>query len=201
MDLDRLQTGEKIAGVAAIVLLLDMFVFNWFGLKAGGFGLEVEHAENAWGSFSFIDIVLFVTVLATAAMLWLKLSDRSQDVPVPFSVVVTVLAGLSTLLVLYRVISPPDLGVSGLSSGIDHTVKIGAWIGLISAAVLAFGGFRTMQEEGTSFADAADRLSGGGNGGGQPPAGGPPPPPPPPSSSTPPPPPSSTAPPPPPTSG
>jgi hypothetical protein len=180
MDLDRLQTGEKVAGVAAIVLLLDMFIFKWFGLKASGFGFAVEGSRNAWGSFGFIDIVLFVTVLATGAMLWLKASDRYEDVSVPISVGVTVLAGLSTLLVLYRIISPPDFGAGSLPSGVDHTVKIGAWIGLISAAALAYGGFRTMQDEGTSFGDAADRLSGGGGDGGQPPAGGPPPPPPPP---------------------
>ena len=45
---------------------------------------------------------------------------------------------------------------------------------------IAYGGYLAMKEEGTSFGDTADRLSGGA---GDRPSGGPPPPPPPPPSS------------------
>jgi hypothetical protein len=203
MDLNRLRQGEQIAAVSAIVLLLDMFVFKWFGLKAsvstavGTFGGEAS--KNAWGSFDFIDIVLFITVLAALGMAYLTAADLELDLPVAASVIVTVLGGLSTLLILYRIISPPDFGVSDLPSGVDHTRKIGAFIGLIAAAALTYGGWRAMQDEGASFQQAADNFGGPG-GGGTPGAGGPgpgagppeppsappPPPPPPPSGGAPP---------------
>ena len=206
MDLNRLRPGEQIAAVAAIVLLLDMFIFKWFGLKVSATtplgGFTAEGSRNAWGSFSFIDIILFITVLAALGMAYLRASNTDVALPVAASVVVALLGALSTLLVLIRIISPPDFGVD--VSGIDHTRKIGAFIGLISAAVLTYGAWRTMQEEGTSFQDAADRLGGGrgprgGAGGGrgfgdepgarpgpgEPPSAPPPPPPPPPSSTPP----------------
>ena len=33
MDFTRLSQGEKIAGVSGILLILFMFIFDWFGLK------------------------------------------------------------------------------------------------------------------------------------------------------------------------
>jgi hypothetical protein len=173
MDLNRLRQGEQIAAIAAIVLLLDMFLFKWFGLKASGpTGISVEGSKNAWGSFDVIDVILFITVLAALGMAYLRASDSDVDLPVAASVVVTVLGALSTLLILYRLISPPDFGVPDIS-GIDQTRKIGAFIGLIAAGALTYGGYLSMEHEGTSFQDAADRFGGAG-GGGEPPAPPPP---------------------------
>jgi hypothetical protein len=208
MDLNRLRQGEQIAAIAAIVLILDMFIFKWFGLKASGstplgnFSAE-GGTKNAFGSFSFIDIILLITVLAALGLAYLRASDSDVDLPVAASVVVTILGGLSTLLILFRIISPPDLGVD--VSGIDTTRKIGVWIGLIAAGALTYGGYLAMQEEGTSFQGTADRFGGGGGGFGdeppappppggepapppstEPPSAPPPPPPPPPSGGAPP---------------
>jgi hypothetical protein len=168
MDLNRLRQGEQIAAIAAIALLLDMFIFKWFGLKVSGGsfgGISAEGSKNAWGSFDFIDIILFITVLATLGMAYLRASDTELDLPVAASVVVAVLGGLSTLLILFRLISPPDFGASSLPDGIDHTRKIGAFLGLILAGAITYGAWRTMQDEGTSFQHAADNVGGGGSSG------------------------------------
>lgn len=182
MDLNRLRTGEQIAVVAAIVLILDMFIFKWFGLEAtaetplGTFG--AEGSDNAWGSFDVIDIILLITVVAALAMGYLRAT--ATEVNLPVSVAVTVLGAVSTILILYRLINPPDFGID--APGVDETRKIGAWIGLVTAAVLTYGGWRAMQEEGTSFQETADRFGGPGPEGPGPGAGGEPPsaPPPPP---------------------
>ena len=143
-----------------------MFLFKWFGLKASGpAGISVEGSTNAWGSFDVIDVILFITVLAALGMAYLRASDSDVDLPVAASVVVTVLGALSTLLILYRLISPPDFGVPDIS-GIDQTRKIGAFIGLIAAGASDLRHL-SMEHEGTSFQDAADRF--GGAGGGEPP--------------------------------
>ena len=174
MDINRLRQGEQIAAIAAIVLLLDMFIFKWFGLKVSGStplgGFSAEGSKNAWGSYGFIDIILFITVLAALGMAYLRAADLELDLPVAASVIVTVLGALSTLLIIYSLINPPDFGAD--VSGIDHTRKIGAFIGLIAAAALTYGAFLSMQDEGTSFQDAADRLGGSGGGGGSAPPGG-----------------------------
>ena len=182
---------ERIAAVSAILLFIFMF-FDWFGVEVsgGGFSGSVPGAGgSAWDALDFIPIVLVVTVVVALINAALRLSDSPYEPPVSLNIAVAVLGGISALLVLFRIIDPPSFGsISGVS--LDGTVEFGIFLGLIAAIGIAYGGYRGMQEEGTSFSDAADRLSGG---------SGPPPPPPPPSAGTPPPPPpSSESPPPPP---
>jgi hypothetical protein len=188
MDFTRLTQGEKIAGVSGIALLLIMFIFKWFGLEvsgnAGGFEFSVGGSENAWGSYGFIDIVLFITVVAAVGLALISASQTEVGLPVAASAVVAGLGILSVVLIIISIISPPDFGASDVN-GIDHTRKIGVWLGLIAAIGVAYGGWRAMQEEGTSFGEQADRFRGPDEGPGAAP---------PPSSSSPPPPPPSQAP-------
>jgi hypothetical protein len=159
MDLTRLTQGEKIAGVSGIALILIMFIFKWFGLKAGIGGFSVEGSRNAWGSYGFIDIVLFITVVAAVGLAAIKASEAEAGLPVAAGAIVAGLGILSVVLIIISIISPPDFGAGDIS-GIDHTRKIGVWLGLIAAIGVAYGGWRTMQEEGTSFGGEADRFRG-----------------------------------------
>jgi len=204
--LDKLSIGEKIAGGSAILLFVFMF-FDWFGVEVsgvGGFSGTVPGAGgSAWDALDFIPFVLLITVIAALAMAGLRLADSAYEPPVPMSTIVAVLGAISVVMILFRIVFPPDLGSFG-GVTVDATLKLGIFLGLISAVGIAYGGYSTMKEEGITFADAADGLSRGGGpgpggpGGGtgtQPPASAPPPPPssqaPPPPSSPPPPPPAS----------
>jgi hypothetical protein len=179
MDFSRTTQGEKIAGVSGILLILIMFIFKWFGLKftggAGAFAVSVEGSRNAWGSYGFIDIVLFITALSAVGLLLLSASESDLSLPVAASAIVAGLGILSVVLIIISIISPPDFGADLSGTGIDHTRKIGVWLGLIAAAGVAIGGYLAMQEEGTSFGTQTDRLGGGP---GEGPSSGPPPPPP-----------------------
>jgi hypothetical protein len=171
MDPDRLRTGELIAAVSAVALLIIMFAFSWYGLEdapAGTGGL------NAWESYGFIDIILFVTIVVAIGLAIATAMAQTVALPVAASAVTAGLGILSTLLILFRIIATPDLGgeFAGVDFEIETSVKIGAFLGLIAAAGIAYGGWRAMQEEGTSFSGEADRAPGGGE----------PPPPPPPTS-------------------
>jgi len=201
MDLDRLNLGEKIASVSAILLFIFMF-FDWFGVEVNGvtgFSGSIPGAGgSAWDALDFIPIVLVVTIIAALVMAGLRLADSTAEPPVPMSIVVTVLGAISVLLILFRIIDPPSFGSFGGVS-VDATLDVGIFLGLISAAGIAYGGYSSMREEGITFADAADGLSGGrGHSTGappQPPASSPPPPPPSTGQQAPPPPPSSPPPP------
>jgi len=205
MDLDRLSTGEKIAGVSAIFLFIFIFFVDWFGVEVSGLGSFSESVPgaggSAWDALEVIRFVLLLTVLAAAGLVALRLTDSTYEPPIPASTVVTVLGAFSVLLVLFRIVDPPSFGsIGGVSY--DATLKVGIFLGLISAAGVAYGGYTTMREEGITFGDAADHLSGGGHGGNAPPPPPPAqqPPPPPPSQQPPPPPPAQQPPPPPPPS-
>ena len=182
MDVNRLTQGEKIAAGSAIALFIIMFL-KWYGVdEAGGAG-----DLSAWDAFDFIDLILLLTIIVTVGAAAAKASATRIDFPL--STAIAVLGGLSTLLVLFRLIVTPDIDV--IVGEIDLSRSYGVFLGLIAAAGIAYGGWRAMDEEGTSFQDAADRFSGPGDGPGTGAGPGdrgatPPPPPPPPPSGAPP---------------
>jgi amino acid transporter len=182
MDVDRLNTGEKIAGGSAVLLFIFMF-FDWFKVEvSGGDGLfSVSEGGNAWDVFSTIDIILMIVVLVAVGVAVIRLRDAAFEPPFSLNTAVAVLGGIAVLLILYRIIDPP---LDSDITGVDISRSIGIYLGLIAAAGITYGGYRAMQEEGTSFGDVGDQLSNrGGSGTGtppqQPPAATPPPPPPP----------------------
>jgi hypothetical protein len=183
MDFTRLTQGEKIAGVSGIALFLIMFIFSWYGVEVDGQSVP-DTGANAWEAFSFIDIVLFVTVAAAIGLALISASQTEVGLPVAASAVVAGLGILSVILIFYRIIDTPgDVSAASalLQQSVDVTRKIGVWLGLIAAVGVAYGGWRAMQEEGTSFGDQADRFRGPDEGPGAtppPPPSSPPPPPP-----------------------
>ena len=157
MDTSRLRTGEVIAAVAALLLFIVMFL-SWFGapeVEVPGFdtgefaeAAGIDTTANAWQAFSFIDIVLLVTIIVAVGLAAASAMARTVALPVAASALTAGLGILSTLLILYRVIDPPE--------GAEREIFL--FVGLVLAAAIAYGGWRAMQEEGTTFAGEADRL-------------------------------------------
>lgn len=190
MEADRLSTGEKISAVSAILLFVFMF-FDWFGVEVSdvpGFSGTVSSSGggSAWDALDVIPIFLMLAIVAAIGVAVIRLTDADVEPPVSMNAIVAGLGGFAVLLILYRIVSPPDFGSFGGVS-VDATLKFGIFLGLIAAAGIAYGGYRAMREEGATFGGEADRLGGGGAQ--QPPAGSTPPPPPPPAQQPPPPPP------------
>jgi hypothetical protein len=180
MELDKLNTGEKVSAASAILLFVFMF-FEWFGVKVSGvpgFSGTVSTSEggSAWDALDVIPIFLMLAIVVAIGVAVIRLTDADLEPPVSLNAIVAALGGLAVLLILYRIISPPDFGSFGGVS-VDATLKFGIFLGLIAAGGIAYGGYSAMREEGATFGGEADRLSGG------------PPPPPPPQSQQPPPPP------------
>ncbi len=184
MDVNRLSTGEKIAGASGVLLFIFMF-FDWFTASASNGLFSVSVGGSAWDALEVIPIILMIAIVAAVGVAVIRLTDAVFEPAISMNAVVAVLGAISVLLILYRIISPPDSGISEIS--VDPAV--GIFLGLIAAAGITFGGYRAMQEEGVTFGDVGDRLGGGGRGPGGPGAGGsggsggtgatPPPPPPP----------------------
>ncbi len=61
--------------------------------------------------------------------------------------ITTVLGGLATLFVAYRILNQP-----GQNDVVQ--VKIGAWLGLLFCAGITVGGYLAMRDEGTTFDQA-----------------------------------------------
>jgi len=166
MDVNRLSTGEKIAGVSGVLLFIFMF-FDWFTASASNGLFSVSVGGNAWDALEVIPIFLMIAIVAAVGVAVIRLTDAVFEPAISMNAVVAVLGAISVLLILYRIISPPDSGISEIS--VDPAV--GIFLGLIAAAGITFGGYRAMQEEGVTFGDVGDRLGGGRGPGGPGPGG------------------------------
>lgn len=164
MNLDRLRQGERIAAVSAIVLFVLMF-FDWFSAEVTLGARSASEGVDAWDALDWIPIVLVIAILAALFVASLRLTDARYEPPISAGAVVAVLGGLSFLLILYRILDPP--GASGGAPGFSFDVSPEFWIfaSLVAAAGIAYGGYRAMGEEGTSFGQIADRLGGRGKAG------------------------------------
>ena len=160
MDTATVGRGTLIAGVSGVLLFIFMF-FSWFGADLGNAlpGVSEDVANqiadqsgvdttfNAWQSFDLIDLVLLLAVIASVGFAVIDMSGASVSLPVAGSAVTAGIGALAFLLVLYRLINPPD----------DLGREIGVWLGLLATAGITYGGYEGMQEEGASFGDVAPR--------------------------------------------
>lgn len=164
VEIDRVNKGEKIAAISAVLLFIFMFL-DWFGTEIAGEGsgaVDAEGGGSAWSTLDLIPIVLLVAIVAALVGVGLRLADSDYKPPVQANAVIAVLGGLSTLLILLRIVVPPGIDRFG-GLAVDATPQVGIFLGLLAAAGIAYGGYTAMRGEGLSFGDAADRLGGSRN--------------------------------------
>lgn len=159
-DLSRLRRGEQVAAGAAVLLFIVMF-FDWYSVSvnAGQFGEISAGGGNAWQAFDFIDIYLFIVILAAIGLAVVTATERSPALPVTMSVIVTALAAFGTLLVLYRLIDTP---IGDVPAGLDVSRTIWAFVGFLAVGAIAYGGYLSMRDEGTSLSDVKAQASAAG---------------------------------------
>ena len=159
MDLSKLRRGELIAGVGGIVLLLALFIFDWYGVDVNittPFGDIGGGADfGAWDGQGFTGTIANLVILAAAltavGLAVLTATARTVALPVAASALTAGLGIAAVAMVLLRMVFQP---------GDDEFIELrfGIWLALISSAVIAYGGWEAMREEGTSFEDARDQL-------------------------------------------
>jgi type II secretory pathway component PulM len=137
MDFDpsRLRRGEVLAGVGAVLLLVFMFAGTWYGRGSG--------SRTGWQALTDLRWLLAVTIVCALALTITQATRRSPAVPVTLSVIVTVLGLITVLALVFRV----------LIDAPAHE-QVSAYLGLLSALVLAYGGYASMRQEGIATRDA-----------------------------------------------
>jgi hypothetical protein len=140
----RLSRGQVIAAVGAATLSVAMFL-PWIGVSGPELpsGISVPPGvspggtdENIWQG-STLDIYLLVTVIVAALPALLALTDAAEEFS--FVSAATLLFGVVGIILVatWLTVDFPD--------GAER--KIGAFIALGATIVIAFGGYRAMQEE------------------------------------------------------
>jgi hypothetical protein len=152
----RASQGEQIAGLSGVALILIMFLFAWYAPDVGGVDVSGIDAFDAYGDW--LNLILVVTAFSGIELAFFGARALRIQLPVSLSVVTAVLGAISAILILIFLISTPGVSFGG-PDDFDTERKIGVYLGLLAALGIAAGGYLAMQEEGTSFQDAADRLS------------------------------------------
>jgi hypothetical protein len=157
----RLLAGEAIYLVAAVLLFVFMF-FTWFGAEVTGSAGTIQFGGtgsggDAWQTLEVIPIFLMLAIAVAVGAALLRLSGSDWKPAIPPAVTVCVLGCLASLLILFRIISPPGFGEFGGVS-VEATLQVGAFLGLAAALGIAYGGWKTMAAEGSSFAGVAKKL-------------------------------------------
>jgi hypothetical protein len=120
--------GELVGAACGLGLLVVSFL-PWY--SAGG-----ENA-TAWQTFSVVDLFIAAAVIAALSVGICVTFRISVSYPVAGSTVTTLFGSLALILIAYRLVNPPG-------SGLD--LEYGAWLGLLSAAGVAVGGYLGMQD-------------------------------------------------------
>ncbi len=142
MDTSRLTTGDMIAGVGGIVLLISLFL-PWYGVSVDIAGVSASESGSGWEALGFIDILLFLISVAAIGIVAARAAGALPD-DLPAPVILLGLGALAALLVLYRII---DIPVDGdVPAQVDFSRKIGIFIALIGSGAVAYGGWRTNTE-------------------------------------------------------
>jgi len=126
----RLSQGQMIAAVGGIALLVAMWL-PWVG--AAG------ESDNIWKGSS-LDIYLLITGVVAILPALMALTDSAEEFSFISAAALLLGAVAVVLMVAFLTVDFPD--------GPDR--KIGAFIALAAAIVIAVGGFRATQEEAAS---------------------------------------------------
>jgi hypothetical protein len=160
MDLGKLRRGELIAGAAGIVLLISLFFFDWYAVgvnlstpfgDVSGSGLEFGAWDGQGFTGTIANLVILAAAVAAVGLAVLTATSRTVALPVAASALTAGLGIAAFVMVFLRMVFQP-----GENEFIE--LRFGIWLALISTAVIAYGGWESMREEGTSFEQARDQL-------------------------------------------
>jgi hypothetical protein len=160
MDLGKLRRGELIAAAGGLLLLIALFFFDWYSAGTSvtlplGTTVSVSGDFGAWdgeGFFGFLaNLIILAAAVSAVGLAVLTATSRTIALPVAASAITTALGIGAVVMVLLRMLFQP--GPNDLV-----TLKFGIWLALLAAVVVAYGGWISMREEGTTFAAAREQL-------------------------------------------
>jgi hypothetical protein len=160
LDFRKVRPSEAAVAIGGIVLIVVMSLADWFAIRQTGLLFQndadgtIEVGRNAFQSFSVTDIVLLVTALSAIALPIVLASSYlpKRDVRVDWAV--AALGLLACALLVFRMISVPDIAttVEGVTvrvsdyPGAEVIRKAGVWLGLALSIVIAVGAAKAARD-------------------------------------------------------
>jgi hypothetical protein len=141
----RIRVGALVSATSALALLVIMFVMEWYGVAGvpdpSAVRPAVSTAENGWHGLTVTRWVLLATIVASIGAVVLHASQRAHGNKTDTSLIVAALGALSAVLLIYRVL----IVLPAPTRVIDQ--KLGAFLGLLCALGIAWGGYEAIREQ------------------------------------------------------
>jgi hypothetical protein len=134
--------GELVSATSAALLLVAMFAFAWYGVDGvPGRTARLVYAENAWHSLSVVRWLMLITIALALAAVPLHFSQRLHGARTDTGLPVTVLGTLTAVALIVRVL----IVLPQPAQVVDQ--KLGAFLGMLCALGIAYGGLESLREE------------------------------------------------------
>lgn len=150
MNLSKVSRAELIGIVAAAILVLALFLLNWYDLTENpardsgeGFVCGIDKYEcTGWETFPILRWLLLAAALAPPILTWVVIrSHKLSWAPGEMTMVVGFIA---FVLIAYNgIIDRPGSGTAEIGVGLE----IGYWVGLAAAAGISASGIGRSMEE------------------------------------------------------
>jgi hypothetical protein len=142
MDLKKLSLGERIIGAAGLFLLIDLLFLPWHRISIGipGIARITENRSGIQSPNGFLGLLALLVVAALVARLVISGFTKIELPEIPVSwgrADLLGAAGAAVLLLLKLVLETDFLG-------------FGAWLAILGAGALVYGGFLRNQEMSTT---------------------------------------------------
>jgi hypothetical protein len=131
VDPRRLSPGERIAGVAAVLLIVALFL-PWYSVA----GTDV----TGWQAMTVDDVLIAIAALLALAALLVDAWPRLSGFAVAALSLGSIVGLVAVVLTIFRVADPAPAG--------DASLAAGAWLALAAAVGLTFGLVAGMRDEG-----------------------------------------------------
>lgn len=150
-DPDRLRRGEWLAGAGAVLLLVVLFLTNWYSVEGELLGGSFTASADGWQAHTILRWFMLLTIVAGLALFVTCATQETPAIPAAIAPVLAALGLLTTLLVAYRVL----INEPGPNEFIS--VDLGAWLGLLALLLTTAGAYLSMRDEGGPLPDVAVR--------------------------------------------
>lgn len=135
MDFKKLTQGERIVLIAGVLLLIDLLFLPWHSFEALGGLVDADRTGVQSPNGLYGVLALLITIVMVAQIAAAKLANaRMPALPVTWGQV-HMIAGIAVLVLLL------------LKLVVETTaLAFGAYLGVILAAAVAFGGYTVNKE-------------------------------------------------------
>ena len=146
MDLARLRFGDWVMAIGGVAVLAVMFL-DWYEPSLDGHEVIFESGsiqQTAWEAFAVNDVILALAAVMAITAFVLTAAQPTAAVPLGLSSLTTIVSVIALVLVVLRMIWPPDLGVD---DPFETARLTGAWLGLVATALLTAGCLASIRDE------------------------------------------------------